>query len=115
MDAIFSLKEIFEQQFQPWQISLPLDDLLNRRAGRIRQQGWTINYCFGREADREFLEYFASHRMTNDTLQRIWEDGRRELLGHCQEFYLADDEEAEAAYIEHNRQFYRLVKERGFW
>jgi hypothetical protein len=53
--------------------------------------------------------------MTNDTLNRIWEDGTAELLGYCQEFYLARDEEAKRAYLEHNRQFYQMVEEKGLW
>lgn len=113
MDVISKIKEAFDGQFEQWQIALPLDDLLNRRAGRIVQQGWTINYRFGEEAGRAFLEYFASHRLTNDTLNQIWDDGTFELIGYCQEFYLADDALAERAYREHNRQFYRLVEEKG--
>lgn len=112
---LLAIKASFDEQYQRWQITLPLDDLRNRRAGSIHQQGWTINYRFGREGKREFLDYFASHRMTNDTLNRIWEDGMAELLGYCQEFYLAGDGEAERAYFEHNRQFYQMVKEKGLW
>jgi hypothetical protein len=108
-----AIKASFDERYRRWQISLPLDDLRNRRAGSIHQQGWTINYCFGRDGEREFLDYFASHRMTNDTLNRIWEDGTAELLGYCQEFYLAGDEEAKRAYLEHNRQFYQMVEEKG--
>jgi hypothetical protein len=51
--------------------------------------------------------------MTNDTLNRIYADGRQELVGYCQEFFLANDEQAERAYYEHNRRFYEEVKRRG--
>jgi hypothetical protein len=107
------IKEAFEQRFERWQIELSLDDLENSRSGSIQQQGWLINYRFGREANRDFLEYFANHRMTNDTLNRIWDDGTLEIIGYCQEFYLADNQEAEQAYFDHNRRFYQQVKERG--
>src|SRR5688500_4841682 len=97
------IKETFEQRFERWQIQLPSDDLANHRNGSIRQQGWLINYRFGREDNRDFLEYFASHRLTNDTFNRIWQDGTAEIIGYCQEFFLADNPEAEQAYLEHNR------------
>ena len=108
-----TMKESFDQHFQHWQIELPLTDFLHRRRGSINEQGWTINYRFGKEAEREFLEYFASHRMTNDTLNRIWEDGVFEPRGACQEFYASNDESARQAFIEHNREFYRQVEEAG--
>lgn len=107
------IKATFDQHFQRWQIQLPPEDVENQRSGSIRQQDWLINYRFGREANRHFLEYFASHRMTNDTLNRIWDDGTAELIGYCQEFFLANDPEAEQAYIEHNRRFYQQVKDSG--
>ncbi|MCI0395303.1 MAG: hypothetical protein L0322_10250 [Chloroflexi bacterium] len=85
------IKETFDRRFRQWQIQLPLDDLRHRRNGSIQQAGWTINYRFGREGSREFLKYFASHRMTNDTLNRIWPDGTAEVVSHFQEFCLAED------------------------
>jgi hypothetical protein len=50
-----AIKASFDEQYRRWQITLPLDHLRNRRAGSIYQQGWTINYCFGRDGEREFL------------------------------------------------------------
>lgn len=110
-----AMKATFDQQYRQWQITLPLKDVHDRRAGTIRQQGWLINYHFSREGQREFIEYFASHRMTNDTLWRIWDDGAAELVGYCQEFFLAGDEQAEQAYFAHNREFYQMVQEKGLW
>jgi hypothetical protein len=107
------IKTTFDQRFQRWLIRLPLDDLENRRSGSIQEQGWLINYRFGREENQDFLEYFASHRMTNDTLNRIWDDGTLEVIGYCQEFYLADNQDAQQAYLDHNRRFYQQVKESG--
>jgi hypothetical protein len=107
------IKEAFDRQFERWQIQLSPDNIETRRSGSIQQQGWLINYRFGREANRDFLEYFASHRLTNDTLNRIWDDGTAELIGYCQEFFLANNQEAEQAYTEHNRRFYQQVKDSG--
>jgi hypothetical protein len=51
--------------------------------------------------------------MTNDTLNRIYSDGQSELVDYCQEFYLADDPNAEKEFYEHNRRFYHRVEENG--
>ena len=107
------IKQRFDDKFRPWQIELPLEDLTAERKGSIQASGWTIRYHFGYEGGRGYLEYFASHRMTNDTLNRIYEDGSEALVGNCEEFYLADDPEAERANREHNRAFYQKVRELG--
>lgn len=107
------IKQRFDEKFRPWQIELPADDLAARRRGSIQSHGWTIRYHFGSEQGRDYLEYFASHRMTNDTLNRIYEDGEEALVGFSQEFYEADNPEAEHACREHNRAFYRRVRELG--
>lgn len=109
------LEESFARHFEHWQIFLPVDDCQHRRAGSIHRKGWTINYQFGHQGEREFIDYFATHRMTNDRLVRIWEDGTTESLGYCQPFYTAGDEEARQAYLEHNRRFYQMVEEKGLW
>jgi hypothetical protein len=110
---VYRIKEIFDERFRSWQITLPLEDLRGRNRGSIHKEGWTIHYLFGSENGREYLEYFASHRMTNDTLNRINEDGATSLTGYCQEFFIAGDPQAEREYTEHNRAFYREVAEKG--
>jgi hypothetical protein len=106
-------KAAFDARFAPWQVELPAADLANRRRGTIRQNGWTIHYRFDRENDREFIEYFASHRMTNDTLQRIYSDGEYALVAACQEFYDEGNPSAYQAYLTTNRRFYTLVHDLG--
>ncbi len=106
------VKKSFDARFARWQITLPDAAILARRKGTIRQNGWTINYRFGEENGKGFLEYFASHRMTNDTLNRILEDGSYGLIGACQEFYDADNPKAKQEYERHNQAFYRLVEEK---
>lgn len=108
-----SIKQHFNDKFRPWQIELPAEDLAAKQRGSIQSDGWTIRYHFGYDGGRSYLEYFASHRMTNDTLNRIYEDGEEFIVGFCQELYLAGDPEAERAYREHNRAFYQRVRELG--
>jgi hypothetical protein len=108
-----NIKRVFDEEFRRWDITLPEDELLERGKGSIAKAGWSINYRFGVEDGTEYVEYFASHRMTNDTLKRIYEDGRREVVGYCQVFHAANDPEAERNYFAHNREFYEEVKSRG--
>lgn len=111
--SLDKIKNIFDAQFSAWKIVLPATSLTRLLRGSIVKNGWTINFQYGRVDGVEYLEYFASHRMTNDTLHRIYADGREEQLGHAQEFYPVGDEKAEQAYYEHNRKFYALVKNKG--
>ncbi len=110
---IDKIKQVFDADFESWDITLPEDDLRERRKGSISKAGWSINYRFGSAGGIEYIEYFATHRMTNDTLNRIYEDGNRELVGYCQEFYAANDPEAERDYYAHNQKFYAEVKSSG--
>ena len=107
------VKNVFNERFHKWGIHLPEEDLHQRKRGRIQKNGWRINYHFTSRDGKEYLEYFSSHRMTNDTLTRIYEDGTSELIGCCQVFYKANDPQAEKEYFEHNRNFYNRVDELG--
>lgn len=107
------IKQGFDREFESWNITLPAEDLIARRKGSINQAGWSINYRFGSADGMEYIEYFATHRMTNDTLNRIYENGNREVVGYCQVFYAANDPEAERDYYAHNQRFYAEVKSRG--
>ena len=107
------VKIVFDERFNKWDIHLPDEDLHQRKRGGIQKNGWSINYHFGSSDGKEYIEYFSGHRMTNDTLTRIYEDGTTELLGFCQVFYIADDPQAEKEYFEHNRNFYNRVDELG--
>ena len=107
------VKQVFEQKYAAWNLIFPIEPLQVAAHSTINNQGWTINFRYVLEGAEYCLEYFASHRMTNDTLNQIYADGREEVIGYCQEFYLADDPQAEQGYFEHNRKFYEDVRQRG--
>lgn len=108
------IKQVFDTRYAAWNIVLPAEQVQAQRRGSIVQAGWTIQYHYVTDDQATYLDYFASHRLTNDTLNRIYADGREETLGYCQEFYAADNIQAERAYTEHNRQFYDRVRKSGF-
>lgn len=115
------IKEQFAQYFSNWNIRLPDDDVQARRSGTIGQAGWSIRYLFGREGDIEYLDFYASHRMTNDRHVRIHADGQEEDLETPQDFmvYPKDADETQRAriqeeYYAHNRAVYERLREKGF-
>jgi len=73
-------------------------------SGSFEQSGWHVQYRFGSEGDVERCECFASHRMTNDRMYRIDEDGRLEMIGSSTEGVLPDAD----------RAFYEDARQRGF-
>lgn len=104
------IKQLFDQKFERWEISLPEEDLRQRRRGFIMKNGCIITYKFGSENNRNYMDYFLSHRMTNDRLTRIYEDGETRLIASCWDMYPLDaEEEAQAK----NFDFYKMVEEMG--
>ena len=80
-----TVQQVFDQRLAAWEIALPADSRNERRRESIVKNGWTINYQSGAAHGIEYREYFASHRMTNDTLNRIYADGRENcsVLARC--------------------------------
>lgn len=59
---------------------MPPEHVRERKRGKIVEAGWAIWYLFGEDERGEYLDYYASHRMTNDRHLRIREDGAEEYL-----------------------------------
>lgn len=78
--SIETIARVFAEYFEPWRIRLTKRTLERRSRGHIQRAGWLIQYCFGKDERGEFLDFYASHRMTNDRHVRIREDGSMELL-----------------------------------
>jgi hypothetical protein len=70
--------ERFAEYFQAWGLRLPDDHVISRTDGVLQEGGWTVHYTFGEEDGREFVQFYAMHRMTNDRNVRIHADGRLE-------------------------------------
>jgi hypothetical protein len=74
------LEERFRDHFAPWSISIPPWHVRERRRGKIIEAGWAIWYLLEKDERGEYLDYYASHRMTNDPHIRLREDGSEEHL-----------------------------------
>ncbi len=116
------MKEIesqFNQRFSHWEIRLSPEDIELRRRGKIVQKGWAIWYLFGSDERGEFLDFYASHRMTNDDHVQIYADGQTESLPPIAEFRLCsqdpkEDARLQAEYFAENQRVSRLLEEKGF-
>ena len=91
----------------------------NRRRGKIVEAGWAIWYLFGLDEKGEYLDYYASHRMTSDEHVRIYADGEVEALPTIADFRMAsqdpeEDARLEAEYYAENQRVARMLEAKGF-
>jgi hypothetical protein len=110
----------FNAEFSHWSISMPPEDVAARRRGEIIQAGWTICYLFGVNEKGEYLDYFASHRMTNDRHARIYASGEREALPTLNWYRVCckdpeEDKQAEAEFIAENQRIGKMLDEKWGW
>ncbi len=99
---------------------LPAENVASRRRGKIVARGWAIWYLFGVDERGEYLDYYASHRMTEDQHVRIYADGECVSLPAIQGLRIAskDPEEDARLAAEHdakNRETAEMLKAKGFW
>ncbi len=111
------IKSQFDSAFSTWEISLPVEALATRSGGKIVKSGWAIWYLFGSEG--EYLDYYASHRMTDDRHVRIYESGENLDLPAVSTFRPSSqdpDEDArlEAEYLAENQRVAELLEAKGF-
>ena len=65
------IAETFAKRFTHWKLTLPEENLKNRSSGHIQNSGWLIQYCFGIDETGEYLDYYAAHRMTDDSYSTL--------------------------------------------
>ena len=109
----------FNRSFEAWNIELPKEAVENRQRGKIVKSGWTIWYLFGRDEAGDYLDYYASHRMTNDRHVRLYDDGSSKGLdSYCGMRKVSDDPEGnkrlENEFWEHNERVSRELEAKGF-
>ena len=102
-----------------WKESLPHDIESRTQRGQFVIEGWCVRYLFGEDCNGKFLDYYATHRMTNDRHVRIRSDGTQEFLPalDTMRFHYEDPEEdarSERESIEKNNRILKMLKEKGF-
>jgi hypothetical protein len=112
---------VFANYFEHWHITLPDDAVQMQLAGKIQLSGWTIQYKFGLGDGGKFLDFYASHRMTNDRHLRIYASGETEGLPALSDMiiYPADaspeqQKKIEQKHARHNKSVMAILKQKGF-
>lgn len=113
------ISDTFAEHFAHWRITLPQEDLNYRRSGHISQAGWLIQYCFGKDDTGEYMDYYATHRMTDDRHVRIYANGREGTLPALSSFYVTIEDpikakQLEDEYYRHNREVAKMLIDKGF-
>jgi len=113
------IEEQFADRFKNWSIRLSHDAIESRTRGKINKAGWSIWYLFGSDEQGEYLDYYATHRMTTDSHTRIRADGLVEGLPALAEMFVGSDDPAEharlkAKFVEENRKIAQLLEAKGF-
>lgn len=109
----------FNASFAQWQIRLPAAAIASRRRGRIQQAGWLIWYLFDTDEQGEYLDYYASHRLSDDLHVRMRADGGREDLPALRRGFYTSRNPGEAARLEaecyaQNQLVAELLAAKGF-
>lgn len=117
--SIKLIADTFAKRFTHWDITLPERDINLRNNGYIQKAGWLIQYCFGEDEKGEYLDYYAAHRMTDDSHVRIYSDGTEENLPALLSMHLTSKDPVEAKkledeYYEYNRGVTEMLSKKGF-
>lgn len=113
-EEVQDIAEAFAGHFVPWGLTLPVDDLRNRRRGRIWRYGWNVQYLFGSDSNGEYLEYYATHRMTNDSHVRIDQSGESTGLEALSDVMYISKEGERERLEEHDKRVAQELREKGF-
>ena len=111
----------FAESFSTWSIVLPEGALERGEPGIIRHAGWTIRFIFGADEEGSYLEYYATHRMTNDTRIRIYGSGETKTLDAIWEAFMwdpkvpGDENRARHEYQDHNRRIAEELRRLGLY
>lgn len=112
----------FKDYFAHWNIELSDEAIAHLKQGQIVQivkAGWTIKVLFGKDAQGEFMDFYAGHRMTNDRHLRVYVDGTVQGLPTLLDFRICSDdpqeeERREQEFQSTNRKVMELLDKKGF-
>ena len=116
------IEGVFADYFSNWDIRLPTESIQERQPGEIQSHGWNIQYKFGTDDEgRGYLDFYASHRMTNDRHERIYTTGEIKGLPATKEMIIyppnateSQKDQARREQLEHNREVWKELRRKGF-
>lgn len=114
------IADTFNRYFANFDIRIEPGDVTLGSRREVGKRGWWIAYRVDPD-DGGFpsLEFYAVHRMTNDSHVRIWADGQAEWLEAIQEAYGYDskvpgaEDAAREKYFKHNRRIEEQLRAAG--
>jgi len=116
------IAETFSGYFAKFDIRIEARDVAVGSRREIHKEGWRITFSvLADDGGFPSLEFYATHRMTDDRHVRIWADGHAEGLDAIWSFYGHDpsvpgsQEAAEEEYLRHNREVARELREAGLY
>jgi hypothetical protein len=116
------IAETFNGYFANFDIRIEAGDVVVGSRQEIRKRRWWIAFrVLPDDAGFPSLEFYATHRMTNDRHSRIWADGHLEELDAIREMYGYDPKvpgsegAAEKEYLRHNRMVAEQLREAGLY
>lgn len=74
------IRQTFTQLFAKTNLRLPEENLRERRPGSLPWGSGRVLFVFGKEDGREYLEYYAHHRIGGDSHGKIADDGMHASL-----------------------------------
>jgi len=69
------IQDTFTKLFERTNLRLPEENLRERTPGSIPYGSGRVLFVFGKENGREYLEYYAHHRIGGDSHGKIFDDG----------------------------------------
>ena len=69
------IQTVFMKTFQGSDLKVPEENLRERTGSSIPWGSGRVMFIFGKEEGREYLEYYAHHRIGGDSHAKIFDDG----------------------------------------
>ena len=121
-DAQRRIAEAFNYYFDTFPIRIAVEDIVVGTRRTLRRDGWAITYRVDEDADgRPTLEFYATHRMTNDRHVAISADGQLEHRDSIREMLIFDpktpgsQEAAAEEFHTHNQAIAKQLQDRGLY
>jgi hypothetical protein len=113
-----TIQKVFKDSFQSHNLKLPVENLRDRKPGSVPYGSGRILFVFGTEEGREYLEYYAHHRM-GDSHGKIYDDGEEVSLPELSSMFsydpkiLGDQEKREAEMKKEYRETFEDLERKG--
>ena len=112
-----SIENCFNLRFRNWDIKLPEGAFESEEKGMIRRGPSCINYIFGQDEKGKYIEYYTMNRFTNDSHERIYENGETLVLPAKHDIIIYGAgrtlEQAKEEFDRHNREVDESLEKAG--